>query len=344
MDCPRDCLKFFLKRKLDDDCGPSYSICAITTDDVEQLSHYNKKLYDLFNTFITELGRASAEAQRLPHIITTADRMVHAFGEHQILYIAIGSEKSSMNNKVFGFLKTGFKSLFVRSQSGSLLEKPKCPCVLDFFTHSNCRRKGVGFNLFKTYIHHSKVRPHAVGYDRPSSNLIGFLKKYCSAGGIPVMQENSYAFLRHGLVKHLPDIKYEGIDDMSSPIPPKSNEYSSMSTLPRSAERDILISEGQKWREEVQRDKPKEKIDMHEELPTPYKKYDEVESPTYPGHPKSDGVPPSESVHSPAMQPPQLGEKPQTHTDILTLQREIDRQCVELQKKRARGRMFVGGW
>ena len=59
-----------------------------------------------------------------------------------ILYIR------SEDNKVVGFLKTGFKHLFQRGLGGRIHEITPL-CVLDFYVHETMQRGGHGRELFE---------------------------------------------------------------------------------------------------------------------------------------------------------------------------------------------------
>lgn len=80
-------------------------------------------------------------------------------------------------NKCIGFLKVGYKSLYIRNRSGAIVEM-KPLCVLDFFVDASVQRGGHGKILFDAMLQHQAVSPHKLAYDRPSPKLMGFLAKY----------------------------------------------------------------------------------------------------------------------------------------------------------------------
>ena len=74
-------------------------------------------------------------------------------------------------------LKVGSKKLFIRDDVGNIKEIEPL-CVLDFYVHESCQRIRYGKFLFETMCENEKVEPHKIGYDRPSSKLLNFLKKH----------------------------------------------------------------------------------------------------------------------------------------------------------------------
>ena len=79
--------------------------------------------------------------------------------------------------RVLGMLKTGVKTLFIRSFSGTQREISPV-CVLDFYVHESVQRAGIGKSLFEHFLSHERVKPPQLGYDRPSPKLIAFLRKH----------------------------------------------------------------------------------------------------------------------------------------------------------------------
>lgn len=88
---------------------------------------------------IDKMGAASAKAQQLPAIITTAGRL---FTSDNRLYLR------AEGNKVLGLLKVGVKKLFIRNEMGSIKEISPL-CVLDFYVHESVQRGGQGKALFE---------------------------------------------------------------------------------------------------------------------------------------------------------------------------------------------------
>lgn len=80
-------------------------------------------------------------------------------------------------NKCIGFLKIGFKKLFIRNRGGEIIEM-KPLSVLDFYVDSSVQRGGHGRQLFDIMLKYQGVQPHQLAYDRPSHKLMGFLGKH----------------------------------------------------------------------------------------------------------------------------------------------------------------------
>jgi len=85
------------------------------------------------------MGSASAKAQKLPQVITTAGKL---FSSDNRLYLRANGKQ------VVGLLKVGKRNLFINSGSGAVKEiKPLC--VLDFYVHESMQRGGHGRALFE---------------------------------------------------------------------------------------------------------------------------------------------------------------------------------------------------
>ena len=118
---------------------------------------------------LDRMGNASAKAQQLPSIITTANKF-YCTNDNKIFIRAQG-------NKCIGFLKTGKRNLFQRCGGGDIKEiKPLC--VLDFYVHESIQRGGHGKALFELMLRDEGVSPAQLAYDRPSPKLLSFLAKH----------------------------------------------------------------------------------------------------------------------------------------------------------------------
>ena len=114
------------------------------------------------------MGVASAKAQRLPSVITTAGRL---FSSDNRLYIR------AQGPHVIGFLKVGKRNLFIRNEYGQIRElKPLC--VLDFYVHESMQRGGHGKAIFDLMLQQEGATPEKLAYDRPSEKLLGFMQKH----------------------------------------------------------------------------------------------------------------------------------------------------------------------
>ena len=79
------------------------------------------------------MGKKSSQAQKLPKVITTSSN-IH---NNQNIYMKIEGEK------IVGFIKVGEKHIFYRDFMGRVIEIDAF-CVLDFYVHESCQRKGIG--------------------------------------------------------------------------------------------------------------------------------------------------------------------------------------------------------
>lgn len=141
-------------------------------------SRYNSTpLKSIINT----MGALSAKAQKLKTVITTFAKFS---GTNQRLYIKIS------DGKVVGILKTGEKDLFYRDVIGDIKEL-SCTCVLDFYVHESCQRRGFGKVIFEKMLEYEGLKPFEFAYDRPSGKLLKFLKKHYGLWEF-VPQNNNY--------------------------------------------------------------------------------------------------------------------------------------------------------
>nr|XP_020502306.2 alpha-tubulin N-acetyltransferase 1 isoform X1 [Labrus bergylta] len=133
-------------------------------------------------TVIDELGRASAKAQQLTAPITSASKLQTQ--RHQ-LYLMKDGESNGGRGVVVGFLKVGYKKLFLLDRQGAHIEAEPL-CVLDFFISENVQRHGYGLELFDFMLQHKSLEPTLMAYDRPSPKLLSFLAKHhCLTQSVP---------------------------------------------------------------------------------------------------------------------------------------------------------------
>uniref|UniRef100_A0A8C3CA35 Alpha-tubulin N-acetyltransferase 1 n=1 Tax=Cairina moschata TaxID=8855 RepID=A0A8C3CA35_CAIMO len=126
-------------------------------------------------TVIDELGKASAKAQGLPAPVTSAARME---SNRHVLYILRDAEgRGSSKAAVIGFLKVGYKKLFLLDHSGAHNEAEPL-CVLDFYVHESLQRHGYGRELFQHMLKSERMEPWRLAVDRPSEKLLAFLRKH----------------------------------------------------------------------------------------------------------------------------------------------------------------------
>ncbi|XP_051991621.1 alpha-tubulin N-acetyltransferase 1-like isoform X2 [Xyrauchen texanus] len=123
---------------------------------------------------IDELGKASAKAQQLPAPITSAAKL--QANRHHV-YLLKDGEQNGGRGVVVGFLKVGYKKLFLLDQRGAHLETEPL-CVLDFYVTETLQRHGYGLELFDFMLKHKRVEPEQMAYDRPSPKFLSFLEKH----------------------------------------------------------------------------------------------------------------------------------------------------------------------
>ncbi|RXN20304.1 alpha-tubulin N-acetyltransferase 1 isoform X1 [Labeo rohita] len=126
------------------------------------------------STVIDELGKASSKAQQLPAPITSAAKL-QANRHH--LYLLKDGEQNGGRGVIVGFLKVGYKKLFLLDQRGAHLETEPL-CVLDFYVTETLQRHGYGLELFDFMLKHKRVQPEQMAYDRPSPKFLSFLEKH----------------------------------------------------------------------------------------------------------------------------------------------------------------------
>lgn len=83
----------------------------------------------------------------------------------------------AQGNRCIGFLKVGYKKLFIRGKGGEMVEM-KPLSVLDFFVDPSVQRGGYGRKLFDVMLSVMNSKPALIAYDRPSHKLMGFLAKH----------------------------------------------------------------------------------------------------------------------------------------------------------------------
>uniref|UniRef100_A0A8C0C4J3 Alpha-tubulin N-acetyltransferase 1 n=1 Tax=Buteo japonicus TaxID=224669 RepID=A0A8C0C4J3_9AVES len=124
-----------------------------------------------------------AQAQGLPAPVTSATRME---ANRHVLYILRDADgRGAPKGAVIGFLKVGYKKLFLLDRNGAHNEAEPL-CVLDFYIHESLQRHGYGRELFQHMLQSERVEPWRLAVDRPSEKLLAFLRKhYGLADAIP---------------------------------------------------------------------------------------------------------------------------------------------------------------
>uniref|UniRef100_A0A667WU24 Alpha tubulin acetyltransferase 1 n=1 Tax=Myripristis murdjan TaxID=586833 RepID=A0A667WU24_9TELE len=106
---------------------------------------------------------------------------------HQ-LYLLKDGERNGGRGVIVGFLKVGYKKLFLLDQRGAHIEAEPL-CVLDFYIADNLQRHGYGLELFDFMLQHKHLEPVLMAYDRPSPKFLSFLSKhYCLTESVPQVQ------------------------------------------------------------------------------------------------------------------------------------------------------------
>lgn len=137
---------------------------------IDNARHRKEELYRV----IDEMGKASARAQNLHGPITSAQRLSQS--KHR-LYIKKDQDANNGNGTVVGLLKVGNKKLFIYDHHGNQLEMEPL-CVLDFYIHESCQRKGSGKQLFEYMLRMENADPMRLAIDRPSSKFLSFLQRH----------------------------------------------------------------------------------------------------------------------------------------------------------------------
>jgi hypothetical protein len=121
----------------------------------------------------------------LPTAITSGYKF---FGTDQHIYLICDK------NKFIGFIKVGYKHLFIYDEIGVPIEINPL-CVLDFYTYETCQRQGYGKIMFSEMLSKENIEPRKMGFDRPSPKFLNFLNKYYGLNDY-VPQNNNYVVFK----------------------------------------------------------------------------------------------------------------------------------------------------
>ena len=117
---------------------------------------------------------------------------------------------------MIGFLKMGWKNLFIFNLTGMYIQK-RCFCCLDFYIHESKQRQGYGKKLFDfmlkvsiwcthlnflcrialmllnciLFLKDNSITVNVIPFDRPSEKLLKFLQKHYHLSTI-VPQPNNF--------------------------------------------------------------------------------------------------------------------------------------------------------
>ncbi|KAK2492245.1 hypothetical protein MC885_006629, partial [Smutsia gigantea] len=96
---------------------------------------------------------------------------------HVMYVLKDTSAQPAGKGAIIGFLKVGYKKLFVLDDREAHNEVEPL-CILDFYIHESLQRHGHGRELFQYMLQKERVEPHQLAIDRPSQKLLKFLNKH----------------------------------------------------------------------------------------------------------------------------------------------------------------------
>ena len=129
------------------------------------------------------MGKRSARAQGLKKAITSYVQMTTS--DHRLFLLV------ARGGALKGMMRVGQRQLFVRRDGDAPYCQINPTCVLDFYVHESCQRRGEGRQIYDQMIAHEGKQPHELGYDRPSAKFLGFLAKHFGLKGY-VPQANNF--------------------------------------------------------------------------------------------------------------------------------------------------------
>ncbi|OMJ77896.1 hypothetical protein SteCoe_22416 [Stentor coeruleus] len=162
---------------------------------------------------IDVMGRESSRSQGLKSIITTAVRFFSSSDNK--IYLKIEGQK------VVGILKTGIRKLFYTNEIGKIVEMSPL-CLLDFYVHESFQRSGYGKELYEYMLIEENVTPNKIAIDRPSSKLIGFMRKHYNLNEY-IPQNNNYVIFRQFFTHWSTPIPKSHTEESKSIIHPPPN-------------------------------------------------------------------------------------------------------------------------
>ncbi|CAI9738643.1 alpha-tubulin N-acetyltransferase 1-like isoform X1 [Octopus vulgaris] len=139
---------------------------------------------------IDKLGIASSKAQGLRIPVTSTSKLKDS--DHRIYLLK--DEQNQNLGAAIGFLKIGYKSLFVYDND-EIIHELTPMCILDFYIHESRQRQGFGKELFDHMLQDTRLLPCQLAIDKPSFKFSSFLKKhYNLVHSIP--QTNNFVIYR----------------------------------------------------------------------------------------------------------------------------------------------------
>lgn len=169
-------------------------------------------------TVIDELGKASAKAQQLTAPITSASKLQ---SQRHELYLLKDAERNGGQGVIVGFIKIGYKKLFLLDSVGEHVEAEPL-CVLDFYIAENLQRHGYGLELFDFMLQHRTLDPVLMAYDRPSEKFLSFLAKHYDLTQSVPQVNNFVVFKSFFLNKSVSQSRKAPVNNLDREIKPYS--------------------------------------------------------------------------------------------------------------------------
>ena len=185
----------------------------VTSETIERLP---KKSLEYMELLIDNIGKASSKAQRLPSVITSFKRLRMNVEKQKIYFYC-------KDKQCLGFLKTGFKKLFVSTEYGDLKEINPL-WVLDFYVNEEVQRQGFGKQIFDFMLKDSKSQPEKIAYDRPSDKLLKFLGKHFNLKRYLPQNNNFVIFTQYFTVPKASKPKAETMTKFYKPLKESEEE------------------------------------------------------------------------------------------------------------------------
>ena len=124
-------------------------IVVLTSD---QLKRIPRAEAQMLGGALDEMGKRSGKAQGLKRAITTWSSLITS--DNRIV-LSIGAASSSSGLPTMrGLLRVGERQLFVHRDPNGPYVQVSPTCVLDFYVHESCQRKGDGRQLFDAMLAH----------------------------------------------------------------------------------------------------------------------------------------------------------------------------------------------
>lgn len=199
----------------------------------EKFHNTANKNYSYITKAINDIGELSSKAQNLKSIITTFESFL-LNKDHNIYVMA-------ENNKIIGYIKIGYKKLFVYDTLNKINEINPL-CLLDFYIYESCQRGGYGKQLFDEMLKDKNILPHMIAYDKPSKKLLNFLRKHYGLERY-VNQNNNFVVYNEYFNKSNSDVNAKTTKDVinSNNFKKKLNKYDKRNNFNNNKENDKNI-------------------------------------------------------------------------------------------------------